>query len=151
MLRRIFPTITAVLLCVAAGTASAEVLITAQEAALPSANIPQAAGPVRGISRPPQAVLDPRSATEKSLKSPLAFRVKFMAYGGTTIDPAATRVTYLKNPLVDLTPRLKKYIQPTGIDMPDAEIPPGQHAIMVELSDTNHHKGTSVLTLVVDR
>jgi hypothetical protein len=150
-LRRIFLTITAVLFFAAAGTASAEVLITVQEAALPPANSPAPAGPVRGISRPPQAVLEQRSATDKGLKSPLVFKVKFMAYGGTTIDPAATRVTYLKNPLVDLTPRLKKYIQPTGIEMPDAEIPPGQHVIIVELSDSNHHKGTSVLTLVVDR
>ena len=137
------------LAAVAAGPASAEVLISQQEAALPSANSPSTAGAVRGVSRPPQALLESRR--EKALTSPLTFKVKFVSYGGTKVDPVATRVTYLKNPLVDLTPRLKRYIQATGIDMPNAEIPPGEHPIMVELTDSNGHTGASVLTLVVDK
>lgn len=96
-------------------------------------------------------MFEPPLATEKGAKSPLLFKVKFLAHGGTAIDPAATRVTYLKDPLVDLTPRLRKYLRPTGIEMPDAEIPPGQHVIMVELADSSGHRGISILTLVVDK
>ena len=137
------------LAAVAAGPASAEVLISREEAALPPSNAPATPGPVRGVSRPPLALLEQKR--EKAPTSPLTFKVKFVSYGGTKIDPAATRVTYLKNPLVDLTPRLQRYIQATGIDMPNAEIPPGEHPIMVELTDSNGHAAASVLTLVVGR
>jgi hypothetical protein len=137
------------LAAVAAGPASAEVLISQEEAALPPSSSPVTPGQVRGVSRPPLARLEPQPA--KAPTSPITFKVTFVSYGRTKIDPAATRVTYLKNPLIDLTPRLKRYIQATGIDMPNAEIPPGEHPIMVELTDSNGHTAVSVLTLVVGR
>ena len=103
----------------------------------------------RGISRPPEA--ESAQVSAKDLKSPIDFKIKFVPHGELTIDPALTRVTYLKDPLIDLTPRLTRYIKASGIDMPDAELPPGKHLIRIELTDSNHHTGSSVLTLVVGR
>lgn len=42
-------------------------------------------------------------------------------------------MTYLKSPSVDLTPRLKPFVKPDGIDMPDAELPVGDHVIRVDV------------------
>jgi hypothetical protein len=32
-----------------------------------------------------------------------------------------------RTPNVDLTPRIKPFVQPTGIDIPDVELPVGDH------------------------
>lgn len=151
---RLLPSIVVLFCLASSASASAEVLIAAHEAALPPARS-QGLGPIdlRAVTRPPEAqlaVLSTRAALEKGLKSPISFRVKFVAYGGRKVDPDATRITYLKTPLVDLTPRLRKYMQASGIDMPNAEIPPGEHALLVELADSSGHVGASLLTIVVE-
>jgi hypothetical protein len=42
-------------------------------------------------------------------------------------------MTYLRTPNVDLTPRIKSFMQPTGIDMPDAEMPVGDYTLRVDV------------------
>jgi len=58
-------------------------------------------------------------------------------------------VQYLKSPAVDLTPRLKPFVQPTGIDIPDAELPPGDHLIRVDVKDSDGRTATTSFTLKV--
>jgi hypothetical protein len=128
------------------GTAGAETLISAQEAALPPAGQGLA---LRSISRGPRAELESPGPQDGAVKSPLDFKIGFHAFGGTTIDLASVRVTYLKKPAVDLTPRLKKYLKPTGLEMPVAEIPPGEHEIRIDLKDSDGHPGTSILKIKV--
>jgi hypothetical protein len=132
--------------------ANAESLITASEAALPAAAAAAAPTKIatRGITRRPEAEAVPPKPGEP-VKSPMTFRVKFIAHGGATVDPASVKVTYLKEPAVDLTPRLAKYISAAGIDMPDAELPPGEHLIRVQLRDSHGAPGSDVVTLTIGR
>jgi len=46
-------------------------------------------------------------------------------------------VTYLKSPVVDLTSRIKPFVQPAGIDMPDAQLPPGEHLLRIDIKDSD--------------
>ncbi len=46
-------------------------------------------------------------------------------------------MTYLKSPVVDLTSRIKPFVQPTGIDMPDAQLPPGEHLVRIDIKDSD--------------
>ena len=66
----------------------------------------------------------------------MRFQVKFQTFGGSNIDLDALKVTYLKSPVVDLTPRIKPFAQATGIDMPDAQLPPGEHLVRVDVKDS---------------
>jgi hypothetical protein len=109
-------------------------LITAEEAALP----PQkGAVPIsgRGITRGPKIQVP--DAETGAQTSPMRFQVKFQAFGGSSIDLEALKVTYLKTPVVDLTPRIKPFAQPNGIDMPDAQLPPGDHLVRVDIKDSD--------------
>ena len=109
-------------------------LITAEEAALP----PQkGAVPIsgRGITRGPKIQV-PEAETGVQT-SPMRFQVKFQTFGGSSIDLDALKVTYLKTPVVDLTPRIKPFAQSTGIDMPDALLPPGDHLVRVDIKDSD--------------
>jgi hypothetical protein len=56
---------------------------------------------------------------------------------------------YLRTPNVALTPRVKPYIQAGGIDMPDAEVPPGEYAIKVDVKDTDGHPGTAIFSVTI--
>ena len=126
--------------------ARAEVLIAASEAAQP----PSSDGPMklRGITRGPSIdqILPSPTIT---VHSPFEFKIKFIAHNDTTIDPAAVKVIYEKERAIDLTDRLRKYISSDGIDMPDAEVPPGTHMLRVELKDSLGRQSVNEVKLLV--
>jgi hypothetical protein len=137
----------AVLSGVSFAPARAEVLITEQEAMRPAAT-PKPEEASRGIFRAPKIdVLSPQEA----VTSPLVLKLKFESFGGTKIDEDSVRVIYLKNPAVDLTPRLKKYLKGSGIEMDAAEAPPGQHHLKIEVKDSDGHLGSTDVVFTVTK
>lgn len=131
------------LLC--SGTVRATQLITAEEAKLPP---PKGAIAVdrRGILRGPKVeVISPLDASH----SPLRLQLKFESFGGAKINPDSVKVLYLRTPNVDLTPRVRQYIQPEGIDMPDAELPTGEYLVRVDVKDSDGRPGSTIFVLKV--
>ena len=119
-------------------------LITAKEAKLPDA-----AGSLntRGISRGPGIkVVSPEPGAQT--KGPFDFKVDFEPRGGSTIDKSSVKVTYMKSPSIDLTPRLKGSVSDTGIDMKNAEIPPGEHPVKISVKDSDGREASTMTTLV---
>ncbi len=129
------------------GLVSAAPLITAKEAALPAASGTLA---TRGISRGPAVKLSSPEA-DVPVNSPFDFKVLFEARGEGKIDPNSVKVVYMKSPFVDLTPRLKSAITPTGINFSKAEVPPGTHTIRVTVKDLDGRETTPVVTIVVNK
>ena len=107
-------------------------LISIEEAELPPQKgaVPNSG---RGVTRGPK-ILVPDQETEQP--SPMHFQVKFQTFGGSIIDLGALKVTYLKSPVVDLTPRVRPFAQASGIDMADAQVPPGDHLLRVDIKDS---------------
>ena len=127
------------------GAAQATQLITDEEAKLPPPKGAIAADR-RGILRGPRVeVVSPSGVVH----SPLRLQLKFESFGGATINPDSVRVIYLRAPNVDLTPRVKPFIQSGGIDMPDAELPPGEYTVRVDVKDSDGRPGTVSFTLTV--
>lgn len=129
------------------GLVSAAPLITAKEAALPAASGTLA---TRGISRGPAVKLSSPEA-DVPVNSPFDFKVLFEARGDGKIDPNSVKVVYMKSPFVDLTPRLKSAITPTGINFSKAEVPPGTHTIRVTVKDLDGRETNQVMTIVVNK
>ncbi len=130
----------------AAGESKAgTVLISADEAKLPP---PKGAVGVatRGITRGPKVAF---VGTADATQSPMRLQLKFESFGGAKIDTDSLKVTYMKSPSVDLTPRLKPFVKPDGIDMPDAELPAGDHVIRVDVKDSEGRAATTSFTLKV--
>ncbi len=134
----------AALVSIASVPAFADPLISASEAKLP--NDSSVLGATRGITRGPTIRPELPSGTIAAGK-PFDFHILFQAHGGAKVDTASVRVTYLKSPHVDLTPRLKPYITAQGIDMSKAEIPAGVHELRVQVEDSDGHMGSTVVTL----
>jgi hypothetical protein len=128
-----------------AGHASATQLITDEEAKLPP---PKGAVTAdrRGILRGPKVdVILPGD----TVHSPMHLQLKFEAFGGAKIDPDSVKMTFLRTPNVDLTPRIKPFVQAAGIDMPDTELPPGEYTIRVDIKDSDGRIGTTSFVLKV--
>jgi len=124
---------------------AAQVLITADEAKLPPPRGAIAADR-RGITRGPKVEF---VAVAEPIHSPMHLRLKFESFGGAKIDPDSLKVTYLRAQNVDLTPRVKSFVGPTGIDMPDVELPEGEHMVRVDIKDTDGRVGTTSFVLKV--
>lgn len=135
------------ILAASAAVADAETLITAQEAALPAAADTSLA--TRGVTRGPKIELASPAMQAAAVKSPVDLKLKFQSFGGASVDPDSVKVIYLKDPAVDLTPRLRKYIKPVGIEMPSAELPPGQHELRVSVKDSDGRTGSTTLKLTI--
>jgi hypothetical protein len=124
---------------------AAHVLITADEAKLPPPKGAVAADR-RGITRGPKVEF---LAVAEPIHSPMHLQLKFESFGGAKIDPDSLKVTYLRAQNVDLTPRIKSFAGPTGIDMPDVELPEGEHMVRVDIKDTDGRIGTTSFVLRV--
>jgi hypothetical protein len=120
----------------AARPALAFQLITIAEAALPPGSPPSFE--VRGSPTrlPSIAVVSPPQGGG-AVYSPLDFKVSFRAFGGAAIDPGLVVVTYIKNPDIDITPRIKTFITAGGIDIAQAQVPPGLHQFWIQVTDSD--------------
>jgi len=125
------------------GTASAQVqLITADEAKQPASAAKPAS---RAITRGPGVKL----ASPESVSGQFPLAIAFEPRGESKIDTASVKVELLKGNGVDLTDRVKSGIKPTGIEIPSASAPAGEHPIRVTVRDSEGRLGTAEFKLTV--
>ncbi|MGZ3410537.1 MAG: hypothetical protein ACXWJW_04550 [Xanthobacteraceae bacterium] len=122
------------------------ILVTAEEAALPP--VPTGELARRGVTRGPKvSLVSPASVTGQ--QSPVHLQLKFESFGGAKIDPNDVKVVYLKKPVVDLSQRVKPFTQGAGIDIGQAEMPPGDHTFRIDVKDSDGRIATALFTLNV--
>ena len=73
---------------------------------------------------------------EKTYLSPLKVLVKFFPREGTQVDLGSLKVECLKFLSINITDRVKKYMDNQGINVEKAELPSGTHKIKITLRDT---------------
>jgi hypothetical protein len=111
-------------------------LITEAEAKLPDDN-----SQVRGLSRGPQVSLVNPAPTAGLIRAPFNLKVKFEAFGGARVDTDSVVITYKKVPAIDLTQRVKTFIDTGGVNVEGVQVPPGEHRIRVDVADSGGRKG----------
>lgn len=121
-------------------------LITPEEARLPAAAA--ASGQDRNLTRGPG--IDTLAPPAIGVNGTFRFAVKFKPRNGVAIDPASVRVTYDREPNIDLTARVKPFITAEGIEAPAVTAPPGKHVILVEATDKEGRIGRARMTLTVE-
>lgn len=129
-----------------ATSANAVTLIKSDEARqAPSAG----AITTRGIARGPGVKLVSPDPAAVNLTSPFDLKIAFEPRGGAKIDPATTKVIYLRAVPIDLLPRVKPGLSEKGIELAGAEVPPGDHQIQVTVQDTEGRVTNSVIQIHV--
>src|SRR5258705_7746399 len=124
----------AAITCANATHAQTVQLIKPEEAKLPAAAAQPAS---RAITRGPAIKL----TSPESVAGTFAFKVAFEPRGGSKIDPASVKVEYLKEPVVDLTQRVKPGLKPDGIELASVAAPAGEHPIPVSGRDSESRPG----------
>jgi hypothetical protein len=132
----------------AAMPADAFQLITPEEAALPAGPVPDFQLRGSPTRRPNVVVISPRPAAGLQ-HSPLDLKLQFHAFGGAAIDLNSVVVTYLKDPAIDMTQRITPFISADGINISQAEVPPGKHQFWIELKDKDGRIGGTELSFQV--
>lgn len=128
-------------------SARAEVLITEAEARLP--NTTTVSMDMRGLTRGPGIeLLSPNP--NQGATSPLLLKIKFDIRNKIEIDPDSIKLTYIKANPVDLTGRIKRYVSGKGIEINQAEVPPGTHILQLDIKDKQGRVGTAMIKLVVN-
>ena len=128
-----------------AGAAIALDLITEEEARLPAAPKMATRG---GITRGP-GIKAVSPNPDGQVTAPFAMKVEFQPHGGSKIDVGSVKVTYLKKPAVDLTPRLKGAISESGINLAGANVPAGMHDIKIDVTDDEGRTKSETISFTV--
>ena len=127
------------------------VLITKQEAALANApEDPKIASKLleEEVERGPIIVLN-SPKNEGRYPKPIKIDILFIPRDAADIDLSTLKVIYVKIFDIDITARLKKHTTDKGIQIPEAELPPGKHKLKILLADTKGHMSTQKLVFVV--
>ena len=134
---------------IAPPAAAGPVLINAEEAQLPT---PPGSAPAatRGITRGPKVMLV-SPAPGSTVKSPVNLSLKFESFNGAQVNASTLKMTYVKSPAVDLTDRVKPYVQASGIEVPQAELATGDHVIKVDVTDSEGRTATTSFLLKVTK
>jgi len=130
------------LCCLAATAQSGTTLISEDEAKLP----PPRSIPLdtRGITRGPKIeVVVPR----EQFVSPGPIKLAFQTYGGVRIDLGSLRVAYLLSSDAATTERVKPFVSASGVDLPSATVPPGEHLLRFEVKDADGRAASKIVTI----
>jgi hypothetical protein len=120
------------------------VLITEDEARRPRQFIRERSGQMP----PPRiAVFGPKEDAPTDL--PLSFVVKFSARGGAMVNMDSVVVTYMVRDPVDLTGRIRPFIQKEEIRIKDAIVPPGKHQLRISVEDSNGESRHTLYTFCI--
>jgi len=115
-------------------------LITKDEASRPDGQFFN----TRAITRGPSIQL----ASENDVTGAgFLFKVAFEPKGGATIDTKSLRVEYLKDPVIDLTPRLLSHINGNKLEVAQAKVPLGRHALRVTVKDSEGRQTSQIIQL----
>lgn len=80
---------------------------------------------------------------------PFTLMVRLNARDGAAPDLLTLRVECLKSPVIDLTPRLKRYITSEGVKVDRTTLPPGLHRFRVSVNDMHGRLSEKDFTVLV--
>jgi hypothetical protein len=133
-----------------AAPARAFQIVTEQEAALPPDELPPFV--LRGSpTRRPNVVLVSPAPNAGAVHSPFVLKLSFRGFGGARIDAESIVMTYRKAPSINLNQRLARFITAEGIEIVDAELPPGVHKFRIVLKDQDGRLGGAEFGVLVTR
>jgi hypothetical protein len=124
-------------------------LITEEEAAQPDA--PPTRGPVVDLTDGPNIrVESPEDGA--TYEGPFRVRVEFHP-GSNGLDPDldTLHVVYVKALKIDITGRVKKFLNENAIDVPSANAPNGRHTMRMYIEDVGGNASTRQMTVRVQK
>jgi len=125
-------------------------LITPDEAAQPDAPIPRGIKLTTIEGNGPQIkIYSPN--LEEPLRVPFVMDIAFEASSDKIIDPASLAIKYLKLIPIDLTSRMKPYLNGNRLVVKDLKVPQGKHRLQLSIAYTSGEKTMMEIVLNVEK
>ena len=125
-------------------------LITPDEAAQPDAPIPRGIKLTTIEGNGPQIkIYSPN--LEEPLRVPFMMDIAFEASSDKTIDPTSLAIKYLKLIPIDLTGRMKPYLNGNRLVVKDLKVPQGKHRLQLSIAYTSGEKTMMEFVLNVEK
>jgi hypothetical protein len=125
-------------------------LITPEEAAQPDAPIPRGIKLTTIQGNGPQIKIHSPHLDEP-LRVPFIMDISFEAPSDKTIDPASLSIKYLKLIPIDLTARMKPYLNSNRLMVKDLKVPQGRHRLQFSIAYTSGEKTMMEIVLTVEK
>jgi hypothetical protein len=125
-------------------------LITPEEAAQPDAPIPRGIKLTTIQENGPQIKIYSPNLDEP-LRIPFLMDIAFEASSEKTIDPASLSIKYLKLIPIDLTGRIKPYLNGNRLMAKDLKVPRGKHRLQLSIAYTSGEKTMMEIVLNVEK
>lgn len=115
-------------------------LVSDEEARLPDGR----AATTRAITRGPGLkLISPADVVGKAFP----VNVQFERRGGVALDLKSFKIEYLKEPVIDITERVRAKVNADTLEIPVAALPPGEHHFRMSLKDVDGRTGTALFSI----
>ena len=126
-------------------------LVTPEEAAMAPAPGQPGGAQVEVSREPPDTgpiieVLKPAEGTTPTV--PLEVSIRF-APRDAPVDMNTLQVAVVKFITIDITDRVRPYVSPAGIQIPDAKLPSGRHTVRISLGDASGGVSNKQMTMSI--
>lgn len=102
-----------------------------------------------GVSRGPTITVVSPKSSDAGLQSPIRLQLKFDGRSGAQVDADSLKLFYTKKQAIDLTDRVKQFVSPAGMEVPEASVPPGTHTLRAEIKDKDGRASSVTFTVKV--
>jgi len=125
-------------------------LITPEEAAQPDAPIPRGIKLTTIQENGPQIkIYSPK--LDEPLRIPFIMDIAFEASSDKTIDPTTLSIKYLKLIAIDLTGRMKPYLNGNRLVVKEVKVPQGKHRLQFSIAYASGEKTMMEIVLNVEK
>lgn len=124
-------------------------LITPEEAAQPDAPIPRGIKTRTEGNGPQIKIYSP--SLDEPLRIPFIMDIAFEGLPDKTIDFDSLRIKYLKLVPIDLTGKIKPYLDNNRLMVKDVKVPQGKHCLQLFIAYTSGEKTMVEIVLNVDK
>jgi hypothetical protein len=96
------------------------------------------------------AILTPSPTNGASYSGPISIHVTFEpGKNGLPVDMESLKLEYQRAWGIDITSRVRNYIEGEQIRIAEAALPKGRHSVEISIEDTNENLSALVFTVVV--
>ena len=124
-------------------------LITPEEAAQPDAPIPRGIKTKTEGNGPQIKVSSPN--LDEPLRVPFIMDISFEASSDKTIDFDSLKIKYLKLVPIDVTGKIKPYLNNNRLMVKDVKVPQGKHRLQLSIAYASGEKTMMEIVLMVEK
>lgn len=80
---------------------------------------------------------------------PVPIDIRFEPRDDVKVDVSTLKIVYVKFFKIDITDRVAPYVNPDGIKVPQADLPAGDHTLILSIADESGRTSSQLIRLII--